>query len=155
MEKKQYEVHLEVTRLERHAIFRCTRRRPPLKNEKMVRKSIEKMHTKSTSVTRLERHAIFRRSTFLDDVDCFDTLKSQTYQWHDFTTLLFQGLRDPFKAVLQRASCQNRFLYDVIERKRTPILSCCHLATITMRLRTVSGPSCDTAESVIFEGRLL
>ena len=28
--KKPYEVHLEVTRLERHAIFRCTRRRPPL-----------------------------------------------------------------------------------------------------------------------------
>ena len=60
-------------------------------------------------VTRLERHAIFRRSISLDDVDCFDTLKSQTYQWHEFITLLFQGLRGPFRVVLKRASCQNRF----------------------------------------------
>ena len=29
----------------------------------------------------------------LDDVDCFDTLKSQTCQWHGFMTLLFQRSR--------------------------------------------------------------
>ena len=113
----------------------------------------KKVHAHNKSDLTLPPHQL--RSTLLDDFDCFDTLKSQTYQWHEFITLLFQGLRDPFKVVLKRASCQNRFLCDVIERKRTPILSCCHLAAITMRLGTVSGPSCGTAESVIFEGHLL
>ena len=101
-------------------------------------------------VTRLERHAIFRKSISLDDVDCFDAPKTQTYQWREFITLLFQGLRSPLGVDLKRASCQNRFLCDVIERERTPILSCSHLAPITVPHKTVSGPSCGNAGSGIF-----
>ena len=123
---------------------------PPTKKRKHdSQKCLENIYEVHLEVTRLERHAIFRRSISLDDVDCFDTLKSQTYQWHEFITLLFQGLRGPFRVVLTRASCQNRFLCDVIERKRTPILSCCHLAAFTVPHKTVSGPSCGPAESGI------
>ena len=85
---------------------------PPPKHQK-------KQYEVHLEVARLERHAIFRRSISLDDVDCFDTLKSQTYQWHEFITLLFQELRGPFRVVLMRASCQSRFLCDVIKRNRT------------------------------------
>ena len=86
------------------------------KTLKMARANIEqKTYEVHLQVTRLERHAIFRKSISLDDVDCFDTLKSQTYQWHEFITLLFQGLRGPFRVVLMRTSCQSRFLCHVIE----------------------------------------
>ena len=89
---------------------------PPLKKRKNgSQKCWGNTHEVHLEVTRLERHAIFRRSISLDDVDCFDTLKSQTYQWHEFITLLFQGLRGPFRVVLMRTSCQSRFLCDVIE----------------------------------------
>ena len=98
-------------------------------------------------VTRLERHAVFRKSVSLDDVDCFDTLKSHTYQRHKFITLLSQELRGPYKVVLMRTSCQSRFLCDVIERNHTPILSYCHLAAFTVPHKAVSGPFCGPAES--------
>ena len=112
---------------------------PQKKNENMACTNSGKMRTKSTSRSPgSSATPFFRRSTLLDEVDCFDTLKSQTYQWHEFTTLLFQGHRDLFKVVMKHASGQNRFLCDVIERKRTSI----HLAAITMRLGTVfCGPS--------------
>ena len=150
MEKKPYEVHLEVTRPERHAIFRCTRRRPPPKKRKNgMQKYRKKPYEVHLEVTRLERHAIFRRSISLDDVDCFEALKSHTYQSHEFITLLFIELRGPFRVVLMRASCQSRFLCDVIERNRTPILSYCHLAAFTVPHKAVSGPSCGPTESGI------
>ena len=38
-----------------------------------------------------------------------------------------------------RASCQSRFLCDVIERNRTPTLSYCHLAAFTVPHKAVSG----------------
>ena len=88
---------------------------PPKKRKNGSQKCWENTHEVHLEVTRLERHAIFRRSISLDDVDCFDTLKSQTYQWHEFITLLFQGLRGPFRDVLMSTSCQSRFLCDVIE----------------------------------------
>ena len=88
---------------------------PPKKRKNGSQKYWKKPYEVHLEVTRLERHAIFRRSISLDDVDCFDTLKSQTYQWHEFITLLFQGLRGPFRVVLMRTSCQSRFLCDVIE----------------------------------------
>ena len=122
---------------------------PPKKRKNGSQKCWKNIYEVHLEVTRLERHTIFRRSISLDDVDCFDTLKSQTYQWHEFITLLFQGLRGPFRVVLMRASCQSRFLCDVIERKRTPILSCCHLAAFTVPHKAVSGPSCGPAESGI------
>ena len=43
-------------------------------------KTWKKPYEVHLEVTRLERHAIFRRSLSLDNVDCFDTPKTYTYQ---------------------------------------------------------------------------
>ena len=120
---------------------------PPKKRKNGSQKYGKKPYEVHLEVTRLERHAIFRRSISLDDVDCFEALKSHTYQSHEFITLLFIELRGPFRVVLMRASCQSRFLCDVIERNRTPTLSYCHLAAFTVPHKTVSGPSCGPAGS--------
>ena len=120
---------------------------PPKKRKNGSQKYRKKPFEVHLEVTRLERHAIFRRSISLDDVDCFEALKSHTYQSHEFITLLFIELRGPFRVVLMRASCQSRFLCDVIERNRTPTLSYCHLAAFTVPHKAVSGPSCGPAGS--------
>ena len=53
---------------------------PPKKRKKGSQKYRKKPYEVHLEVTRLERHAIFRRSISLDDVDCFEALKSHTYQ---------------------------------------------------------------------------
>ena len=110
-------VNLSATTQKVHGTFICIRQQHiNLHTSAAARGGTREEDTEvHLEVTRLERHAIFRRSISLDDVDCFDTLKSQAYQWHEFITLLFQGLRGPFRVVLMRTSCQSRFLLDVIE----------------------------------------
>ena len=101
----------------RKPLLVAPKRSPPLlKNGKYgSQKCWKNTYEVHLEVTRLERHAIFRRSISLDDVDCFDTRKAQTYQWHKCITLLFQRLRSPVRVVLMRTSCLSRFLCDVIE----------------------------------------
>ena len=53
---------------------------PPKKRKNGSQKCWENTYEVHLEVTRLERHAIFRKSISLDDVDCFEALKSHTYQ---------------------------------------------------------------------------
>ena len=55
------------------------RRPPPKKRKKGSQKCWENTHEVHLEVTRLKRHAVFRKSVPLDDVDCFEALKSHTY----------------------------------------------------------------------------
>ena len=49
---------------------------PPKKRKNGSQKYRKKPYEVHLEVTRLERHAIFRKSISLDDVDCFEALKS-------------------------------------------------------------------------------